>query len=291
MGPLDPWRLFIRQFAHLPYPKKEFTGKTVIVTGSNIGLGLEAARHIVRLGAAKVILAVRTISKGEAAAESIARSTGITSTKTIEVWELDLKRRASVEAFAKRASEQLERLDCVVENAGILTKQFRLAEDNESTITVNVINTLYLGLLLLPKLRETSVKHDTEAVLTFTGSFVHFLTWFPEHKNPNILEALADPSKARMYDRYYVSKMIELFLVRELAAQVTAAGKPGRVTVSILNPGWVKSALNREGAPFYFLFFEKFVARETERGSRTLVHAAEGGPETHGQYLSDCRVS
>jgi NAD(P)-dependent dehydrogenase (short-subunit alcohol dehydrogenase family) len=62
-------------FFRLPYPTSNFGGQTVVVTGSNTGLGLEAARHIVRLGADKVILAVRNTSKGEAAAQDILAST------------------------------------------------------------------------------------------------------------------------------------------------------------------------------------------------------------------------
>jgi FlaA1/EpsC-like NDP-sugar epimerase len=48
---------------NLPYLNASWTGKTVTVTGATVGLGKEAARHFVRLGASKVILAVRTIEK------------------------------------------------------------------------------------------------------------------------------------------------------------------------------------------------------------------------------------
>jgi retinol dehydrogenase 12 len=188
------WHLF-RQ---LPVPTKQFTDQTIIVTGSNTGLGLEAARHLVRLGATKVILAVRSIDRGNAARESIEKSTGRTG--VVEVWELDLARYASVRAFAERA-RTLDRLDVVVENAGVLTQKFSMAEDNEITVTVNVVSTLFLALLLLPKLRETSTKLGKNTVLTFTGSFVHWITPFPERKAKNILEETAKKDRARMMDR------------------------------------------------------------------------------------------
>ncbi|KXJ97286.1 putative short-chain dehydrogenase/reductase family protein [Microdochium bolleyi] len=297
LNPLEALRIIAGQFLRLPYPTHSFSGQTIIVTGANTGLGLEAARHFVRLGAARVILGVRDPAKGAAAATSIAQSTGRPG--VAQVWQLDLARRASVEAFAARAGAELDRLDVVVENAGVLTKNFSMTEDgNESTVTVNVINTLYLGILLLPKLRESSARHGgREGVLTFVGSFVHFITWFPERKYaPSIFEGMADRARARMGDRYYVSKMMELLLVRELAAQVTAreqqegVAKVGKVTVSCLNPGWVVTDLQREGMPFLMSLGRRWVARDTELGSRTLVHAAQGGEETHGQYLSDCRV-
>jgi NAD(P)-dependent dehydrogenase (short-subunit alcohol dehydrogenase family) len=191
-------RIFASQFVALPYPSKKFTGQTVIVTGSNVGLGLEAARHLVRLDAAKVILAVRNVSKGEAAAKSITESTGRPG--VTDVWEVDFSRYDSVKAFAQRA-QALERLDVVIANAGIYNTKFEVAEDNEATITVNAINTLFLGILLLPKLRETALKLGKPSVLTFTGSFVHFLTPFPERHFDNILQGLSVPEKARMDDR------------------------------------------------------------------------------------------
>lgn len=91
--------------------------------------------------------------------------------------------------------------------------------------------------------------------------------------------------------RYFVSKLVELLLVRELAQKVSASEKPGQPIVSILNPGWVMTHLRRGPVPLFFRTAEKYVARTTETGSRTLVHAAEGDPETHGKYLSDCKVA
>lgn len=191
----------------LPIPTKSFTGQTVIVTGSNTGMGLEAARHLVRLNAARVILAVRSTTKGEAAAALIRSSFPDKSSEdlksVVQVWPLDLASYASVKAFAARAAAELDRLDVVINNAGMYVYKsgFALAEGDEATITVNVVSTLLLGLLLLPKLRETSVRHDKECVLTFTGSFVHLMTAFPERKSENIFEALADEKTARMPDR------------------------------------------------------------------------------------------
>lgn len=186
-------------FLKLPVPSKSFAGLTVIVTGANSGLGLEAARHLVRLETTKVILAVRNLEKGRAAKASIIESTNKPE-NAIEVWELDLASRASVKAFAARAGT-LDRLDIVIENAGVLSHEFSIAEDNERTITVNVINTFLLALLLLPKLRQTSTRFQKEVVLTFTGSLVHWLARFPERKCDNILSTVADEDQADMRQR------------------------------------------------------------------------------------------
>lgn len=189
----------------LPVPIKSFKGQTVIITGSNTGMGLEAARHLVRLDAARVILAVRSTTKGEAAAASI-RSSFPGRDAVVQVWALDLASHASVRGFAARVEAELERLDAVVCNAGMYVYKsgFALAEGDEVTITVNVISTQLLGVLLLPKLRATSVRYEKEVVLTFTGSFVHLMTDFPERKSENIFGALADEKTARMPDRYVI---------------------------------------------------------------------------------------
>lgn len=130
MGPKAGLSLLYSQFfVKLPVPTHSFSGQTIIITGSNTGLGLEAAKHIVRLDAFKVILAVRNVQKGEDAKQRIEIDTG--KTGVVEVWELDMAKYASVKAFAHRAAEGLERLDGMILNAGISVHDFALAEDNE----------------------------------------------------------------------------------------------------------------------------------------------------------------
>ena len=116
--------LYSQFFVALPKPTKDFTGETIIVTGSNTGLGLEAARHLSRLNASLVIIAVRNLSKGAAAKQNILQSTN-RSPSSIEVWELDLQSYDSVKAFVAKVN-QLERIDGVLENAGIMTKNFKM---------------------------------------------------------------------------------------------------------------------------------------------------------------------
>jgi len=183
----------------LPYPQKDFSGQTIIVTGSNVGLGLEAARHFTRLNAEKVILGVRNLEKGEAAKSSIEESTNRQG--AVEVWQLDLTSYESTKQFAKRA-EGLKRLDAVVENAGISKQVWTTAEDNEATITTNVVSTFLLALALLPKLRETASKFNVTPHLAVVSSEVHFFTQMPERRSPSIFEKLNEKETENMNDRY-----------------------------------------------------------------------------------------
>jgi retinol dehydrogenase-12 len=126
----------------------------VIVTGANSGLGLEASRHFVRLGAAKVILGCRSLEKGEVARRDIELSSGRKG--VVEVWLVDLTSSDSVKEFCRRA-EGLQRLDVLVLNAGVAVPEFVATEGGyESQIAVNVISTFLMALMVLPKLRETA---------------------------------------------------------------------------------------------------------------------------------------
>jgi retinol dehydrogenase 12 len=191
---------FHSQFFVTPtYPTTDFTGKTVIVTGSNVGLGLEAARHFVRLNCAKLIIAVRTASKDQAAKESILSSTKRTD-DCIEVWELDLGNNASVKAFAKRA-QSLERVDALVENAGISTNKFYITEGHEISLQVNVFGTFLLALLMLPKLRETGEKYNSTPHLTIVSSEVHYFAGFKERNEEDIYAKLDSEKDFNAFDR------------------------------------------------------------------------------------------
>jgi retinol dehydrogenase-12 len=172
MGPLSQC-LYDQVFTTPAYPTTDCTGRTIIVTGANTGLGKEAVRHLVRLNADRVILTSRTASKGEAAAREIEETTGRKG--VVEVWDLDLQNYDNVKAFAERV-KTLKRLDAIIENAGISTMKFTEAAGNESTITVNVVSTFLLALLVLPKLQETARLFNVVPTLTIVSSDVHYFT-------------------------------------------------------------------------------------------------------------------
>lgn len=168
-----PTFLYSQFFITPPKPTKDCTGKTIIVTGANIGLGKEASRHFVNLNCEKLILACRSTEKGEAAKTDIESTTGRKG--VVEVWQLDLESYDSVKEFAKRA-QSLKRVDVLLENAGVATSEYKFVGGNESTITVNVVSTFLLALLMLPKLQETGRKFNITPNLTIVSSEVHNFT-------------------------------------------------------------------------------------------------------------------
>ncbi|RDL36445.1 putative retinol dehydrogenase protein [Venustampulla echinocandica] len=282
---------FVRSqlFTKIPYPTHSFAGQTILITGANVGLGLEAARHFVRLGAARVILGCRSISKGEAAVTDIENSTQCKG--VVEVWEVDLSSYKSVKAFCEQATK-LDRLDVVVENAGIAIPVFEEVEGMESTITVNVISTFLMALLLVPVLRASGMKHKTTPNLVIVSSDAHEQASFKEQSSPEIFKTLATPSTALQPDRYNVSKLLEILVIRSLGPDLSASSKP-KIILNTPHPGFCHSDLMRHAVfPLNALspIAKLIIGRSTEEGSRTLVASACAGEDTHGCYMVDCEV-
>ena len=101
---------------------------------------------------------------------------------------------------------------------------------------MNVVSTFLLALLMIPKLQETAMRYKTTPNLTVVTSELHFVTpvgspvsstlrgcandiQFSERKATPIFETLNDKSKANMTDRYNLSKLLEVFVCREIARQ------------------------------------------------------------------------
>ena len=210
--------------------------------------------------------------------------------------------------FAARVNRDLTRVDAIVENAGVIKSKFSIEEEDEATITVNVVSTFLLALLLTPKLKETAAKFNTTPVLTVVASEVHAWTAMKHERkyeaSGKIFDALKDPQHARMDDRYNVSKLLEVLCVREIARQHPYP-KSLPFLINTVNPGLCHSELGRNMSglrSFVFEALKSLVARSTEAGSRTYVRAAEmgirldsgdedSGEKCHGAYMSNCQVA
>ena len=118
---------------------------------------------------------------------------------------------------------------------------------------------------------------------------------FRERTSPDIFGALGDPASKYQADRYNTSKLLEIMIVRELGAAITASEKADKpfVIVTTVNPAYCGSKLQRNAVPVLYFLIKLgglFVARTTEVGSRTLFAGAVAAEGSHGKYMSDCRV-
>ncbi|KAK4138669.1 NAD(P)-binding protein [Trichocladium antarcticum] len=291
------------QLRPLPLPQTPQTNRTVIVTGANTGLGLEAARHFARLGAGRVILACRRTAQGAQARRDILQSLGVPDSLPVtgevggvEVWPLDLASFESVLGFCERAErELLDGVDVLLMNAAVVMgDRVEMAEGWEMTVTVNVIGTFLVVVRLLGLLKRAAKRGGTEAVVTVVGSEAHSLAKFPERSQPRIFEALRTVAGPGYVDRYGTSKLIDILVARELAERLNAAhGDRSPVTVNIANPGLCKSSLFRN-TPFYVRWAMAaacfVLGRTSEVGSRALLAAATMGRTSHGRYVDSGRV-
>lgn len=176
----------------IPAPTASFSSKTVIVTGANGGLGKEIAKHIIRLGASRVILGCRSRTRGNQAKAEIEALMNC-DPAIVEVWELDLDSPASIKNFVDQANA-LPRLDVLINNAGIHAASFKIVYDTEHTIAVNSIGTFLLALQLIPKLKETARKFGVTPHMTIVTSALYDVAKYPENHGDDIFAWFRDES-------------------------------------------------------------------------------------------------
>lgn len=278
----------------IPLPTKEdypdVKGKCAIVTGSNSGLGFAASKQLLELGLSHLIIGVRSLEKGEAAAEKL-RSLVSTSTAKIEVWKLDMESYDSIQAFVRKCDEELERLDIVILNAGLSLQNFTAVPStgHETTIQVNHISTSLLTILMLPVLKAKSPA-DTPGQLTLVNSVTAEMCKFPDRDQRPLLPTFDNPATWNAEERYGVSKLLnQLFLVR-LAELVD----PSHVTINMVDPGLTKgTGLSQYAtgvlAMGAWVFFNA-AGRPVDRGAATYIDACLGhGVDSHGSFLMNCK--
>jgi retinol dehydrogenase 12 len=181
---------------NVPKPTASFASKVAIVTGGNSGLGKESVKHLVRLGASKVIIACRNKSKGEQAKLEILSSMRC-SVDVLEVWELDIESPTSIKAFVDRAN-RLDRLDALLNNAGVSTVKYKLSYGTEQAVGVNVIGTILLAIQLVPKLKETARAFGVTPHMTFTQSALYRLAKYPENPGDDIFAYMGNEKNVLM---------------------------------------------------------------------------------------------
>lgn len=183
-------------------------------------------------------------------------------------------------------------------NAGIASVTYAVTRDGwERGIQVNVLSTALLSLELLPLLLRTKERDSSsQPHLTIVTSDIHKSIKFPERNEQNILSALNDEKQWResqavggATERYGVTKLMDLFITFEIA-QLVPRDKSGNplVIVNAVAPGFCKSdLLSREKVPLILKLIQALIARTAEEGSKTLLHAASQGAETHGKWLDN----
>ncbi|KAK9369449.1 putative carbonyl reductase [Lipomyces kononenkoae] len=268
-------------------------GLTAIVTGANVGLGLETSRQLLSLHLSHLIVAVRTQSKGDIAASELRQKY---PDARIDVRQLDLDDYISIRAFVQQIRDEVKELDIVVLNAGLSLMDYQTAATgHERVMQVNYYGNFLLAFGLLSLLETTSVRRGTPSRLTIVGSIghhMHSLSWTPLEKQESIIAHFDDKKKFARFQRYNDSKLLVAAFVQQLADKVD----PTHVIVNNVCPGFVASTnldmnlpwLVRSGSSLA----RKVVGRTLEQGGRAIVWATVGqGPDSHGAFLNHNNIS
>ncbi|KAI0808623.1 hypothetical protein GGR55DRAFT_696697 [Xylaria sp. FL0064] len=280
-----------RQFTRpKPLPATiNLTNHVAVVTGSNVGLGLEACRQLLKLRLSRLIMAVRSQAKGDAAAEKLRKEF---PASTISVWTIDFESYESVCAFADRC-KVTQRLDIVILNAGIMKSPFTVipTTKHEAMLQVNYLSTALLAILLLPILKEKgkATGASRPPVLTFVGSDRAYEVNI-ERKGP-VLQQLDRPDHFTQFDWYGKTKLLLTLFASKLAEIVDADD----VLVNMANPGMTKGTAFFRGVPAFIMpiisFGQFLLARSVEVAASIYVDAvAAQGKESHGAFLSDWTI-
>ncbi|KAK5047353.1 hypothetical protein LTR84_006876 [Exophiala bonariae] len=213
----------------------DLSGRVVLVTGGNVGLGRETVRQIAKHNPALIYLAARTKSKAEATIAELKAENP--NAAPISFLDLDLSSFESIKKAAATLNSSTERLDLLINNAGVMaTPAGTTAEGYEHQFGTNHVGHALLTKLLLPKLNETAGKHpEVDVRIVNVSSGAHRLAPFDGYPFAALKGDLGDYST---FTRYGISKLANIHFTQELAKR-----NPEVKCVSI-HPGAVNTNLS-----------------------------------------------
>nr|WP_145164603.1 oxidoreductase [Paenibacillus terrae] len=246
---------------HMP----DQTGRVAIVTGSNSGIGWEAARVLATKGAT-VIMACRSIANANMAADQIKT---LKPSGKVVVMKLDLGDLESVHAFAAAFRQHYDRLDLLINNAGVAKPPYgKTAQGFEQQFGINHLGHFALTGLMLDMLDATpGARIVTVSSLSHRSGVIRFddLNW----------ERNYHPARA-----YAQSKLANLLFTYELQRRLVAAGHSTLAVAS--HPGW--SATNALRHSSMMRSLNPFFAQSPKMGVLPTLYAATAPGVRGGDY-------
>ena len=254
-------------------------GKVVVITGANTGIGKICAKDLSRRGA-KVVILCRSAERGEAAAEEIRKETG----GEVVFHKMDLASLSSVRQCAEQLENTLERIDILLNNAGVMMCPESRTEDGfEMQIGTNHFGHFLLTNLLMPLIKRAA----PGARIVNVSSLAHEMGeiyW----DDINFEKSPYNTIKA-----YQQSKLANVLFTKELARKGEGSG----VTAYALHPGVINTELGRHIKDVYgvvvFYMMRAFspLLKTPVAGAQTSLYCCleESIAEHSGRYYSDCR--
>src|SRR5512139_1712601 len=243
----------------------DLAGKIAIVTGANSGIGYEMARALARKEAT-VILACRNKVKGEAAVRQIAEEY---AEAQAELMQLDLSDLASVHRFADEFTSHYDRLDILINNAGIMAIPFgKTADGFELQFGTN-----HLGHFALTGLLLDLSLHTPQARIATVSSIVHRFGRID-------FDNLNGEKRYSRSGAYAQSKLANLLFTYELQRRLKGAGVDTMAVAA--HPGW--TATNLQTHSLLYRTLNPIMAQQTRMGALPALYAATAPDVQGGDY-------
>jgi NAD(P)-dependent dehydrogenase (short-subunit alcohol dehydrogenase family) len=242
-------------------------GKVIIITGATSGLGKEAAKVLAGKNAT-VVMAVRNTKKAAAVVKEI--QTEFPNAK-IDIQQLDLNSLDSTKSFADSFANSYDRLDILINNAGIMMCPYsKTADGFEVQMGVNHLGHFALTGHLMPLLKKTKNARivATSSVAHKTGD-INFedINW--ESRDYATTKAYSD------------SKLANLYFAYELARKLK--NEPNAPMVVTSHPGWTKTELDRHSG--LAAFIGNIIAQKVDMGTLPTLRAAIDENAKSGDYF------
>jgi NAD(P)-dependent dehydrogenase (short-subunit alcohol dehydrogenase family) len=256
--------------------KVDMTGKTVAITGANAGIGRAIAETLAGWGAT-VLACGRNETKLNASADAIRKASGNDRVRTFVA---DLSSMREVRRLAAEITNSTERLDVLINNAGIaLDKRVETADGFETTFAVNYLAPFVLTNELLPLLKASA---PSRVIVTSSALYASVKSFD--------LDDLQSRTGFKWNDAYGRAKLAAILFSNELARRLEGTG----VTSNALHPGVIATEFGANGdlSGMNALMFKvlKWFLPGPEAGAQTSLYLASA-PELEtvtGSYFEDC---
>jgi NAD(P)-dependent dehydrogenase (short-subunit alcohol dehydrogenase family) len=246
--------------------------KVVLITGGTSGIGKAAATALAAMGA-EVVVTGRNRGRGEAALAEIRRASG---SEKVSLMLADLAVQAEARKLADNFRERHDRLDVLVNNAGLIQSKRKETPDGiELTLAVNHLAPFLLTNLLLDLLEKSAPSR----VITVSSE---------ARRHAEIdFDDLQSERRYRAFPVYGMTKKANILFTYELAERLEGTG----VVANCVHPGGVNTNFgndNRSPGILLFRAFKPFM-RTPEQGADTVIYLASSSEaaEMNGMYLTD----
>src|SRR4051812_7273023 len=248
----------------------DLSGKLIVVTGATSGIGEQAALQLAERGATVVPVGRDAARLEKVSAELRERGSNAEGVRA------DFAAQAEVRRAATELLDRHERIDVLVNNAGVVSSSRKLSPDGrEMTMAINHLAPFLLTNLLLERLKASA-----PARVVTTASDAHSSGLID-------LEDLDQERKWSIFRAYGTTKLANILFTRELARRLDDTG----VTANCLHPGAIRTRLGRGGtAGIVWKVMSPFLGSPKKGGAR-IVHVAADpiGGEVTGEYFANDR--